>query len=69
MKKEGLKIYQVYFTNSWDDSENKERYYKTEENAQKKYKQLCKKYGLKTIFCFSDNEEYCVWYWTIHIED
>ena len=66
---EKLEIYQVYFTNSWDNSENQERYFRTEEKASKKYKQLCKKYWLKPSFCFSDNEEYCVWYWTIHIED
>ena len=57
---EELKIYQVYFTNAWNDSENQERYFRTEEKASKKYKELCRKYGLKTSFCFSDNEEYCV---------
>ena len=41
---EKIEIYQVYFTNSWDDSENQERYFTTEEKASKKYKQLCKKY-------------------------
>lgn len=64
-----IEIYQVYFTNSRDNSENNEWYYTTEEKADKKYRQLCKKYWLKPSFCFTDRNWYCIGYSQIHIEN
>ncbi len=66
---ENSKIYEVYFYNEYDDSENKSWYFRSEENAEKKYKSLCKKYGLKTGFCFSDEDWYTIWYSEVHFSD
>lgn len=63
------KIYQVYFYNVYDDSEHEHWYFRSEKNAENKYKSLCKKYGLKPSFCFSDKDWYTIWYSEIHIED
>ena len=63
------KIYQVYFENTYDPSENKEWYYRSEDKADKKYGELCKKYNVKHSFCFTDQDWYYIWYSEIHIED
>lgn len=53
---EDLKIYEVYFYNAYDDSEHEHWYFRSEENAEKKYRALCKKCGIKPSFCFSDKD-------------
>jgi len=50
------KIYQVYFENTYDPSENEEWYYRSEDKANKKYGELCKKYNVKRSFCFTDQD-------------
>ena len=66
---ETTKIYNVYFYDEMDDSNNENRYYRKEENAEKKYKQLCKKYKVKPSFCFTDQNGVTIWYTEIYIED
>lgn len=69
MDKQKTTIYRVYFENEWDDSENDERFYNSEENADKKYRQLCRKYWVKPSFCFTDKNWYCIWYGSVSTLD
>lgn len=63
------KIYRVYFENAYDPSENNDWFYRSEDKADEKYRGLCKKYGVKRSFCFTEQNWYCIWYSEIHIED
>jgi hypothetical protein len=48
------KIYRVYFENAYDPSENNDWFYRSEDKADEKYRGLCKKYGVKRSFCFTE---------------
>ena len=66
---EELEIYEVYFYNAEDESEHEHWYFKNEENAEKKYKQLCKKYWIRPRYCFSDEYWYTIGYWQVMFSD
>ena len=62
-------FYDVYFYNEMDEGEHEHWYFKSKENADKKYRQLCKKYWLKPSFCFTDKNGYTIGYTNISFND
>ena len=63
------KIYEVYFYDASDESAHEHWYYHNEDNAEKKYRKLCKEYWVKPSFCFTDKNWYTIGYWEICFED
>lgn len=64
-----IQVYEVYFYNDYDQTEHEHRYFRNEKNAEKKYKQLCKKYDVKPRFCFTDQDGFTIWYGKIYFDD
>lgn len=63
------KVYEVYFYNAEDESAHEHWYYHSEDKAEKKYRKLCREYGIKPGFCFADENWYTIGYWKIYFED
>ena len=57
-----MKIYQVY-CEDYIAKEREERFYCDKENAEKKYRKLCKKYWLTPWYCYANKNWICIM-WT-----
>lgn len=69
MENKEIKVFEVFFYNAEDETEHEHRYYHNEKNARGKYIALCKKYGVKANFCYTDRNGYTIGYWEIAFND